>query len=212
MDLTPVVSMASKAVMVVGGLLALILVGALVVGGILFFFKWRRYTEYKCVVWEKDGFGHTNETYDKAGIFVDKKTKNKRFYMKRANVGLNPDNVPFVPNVASGMFAARKTVYLLRTGLKNFQFIQPEIGNPHIDLNVGEEDVNWAVNAYEGQKVRFAASMLLQYLPFILLGFVSIIILILFIYLFNKLDILRDIMQASVTAANALKAGGATVI
>ena len=149
----------------------------------------RKWSEFACVIWFRDGFGQLTEKYDKAGIFVDGKTKNKRLFLKRSNVGLDPDNVPYVPA------GSKKVVYLLQTGLKNFHYIQPVVANPDITLTVGEEDVNWAINAYERQKKLFNLDKLMQYLPFILLAFVSMIILIMFIYLFRKLDVIKEIGQ-----------------
>jgi len=172
-------------IMLLGGLLACGLIG----GGLWFFLKQKRYKQYKCVIWERDGFGQLTETYDKAGIFVDKKTNNKRFFMKKANVGLNPDNIPYIPGKS-------KIVYMLRTGLKNFHFIKPNVSNPTINLSIGEEDVNWAINAYDRQKRLFNQNMLMQYLPFIALAFTSIIILIIFIYFFKDFAVLKDVAIA----------------
>lgn len=168
-------------------------------GSVWFYFFWRKYTEFKCIIWEKDGFGQLNERYDKAGIFVDGKTKNKRFFLKKANVGLDPDNVPYLPT------RGKKVVYLLRTGLKNFHFIRPTVSNPNIYLSVGEEDVNWAINAYDRQKKLFDQSMFMQYLPFMMLAFVSIIILVMFIYFFKEFDTLKDVAIALKEAALATR-------
>jgi dipeptidyl-peptidase-4 len=35
---------------------------------------------------------------DVGGVFVDTKTNNKRFYLKNSDVGLDPDNIPFILN------------------------------------------------------------------------------------------------------------------
>jgi hypothetical protein len=80
-------------------------------------------------------------------------------------------------------------------------------------LNVGEEDVNWGVNAYERQKKIFGSNALLQYLPFIALGFVSIVILIMFIYFFKQFSVLKDVALAFESAARTLaQANGGTVV
>lgn len=151
-----------------------------------------RYNQFRCIIWEKDGLGNVTQRADKAGIFVDPSTKNKRFFMKRANVGLEPDNIPYV------IMGKHKYVYLVRTGLKNFRFIQPKIDDDIVSFLVGEEDVNWSINAYERQKVTFSSKRLLQYLPYISLALVAIIILVIFVYFFREFGTLKD-------AANALK-------
>ncbi len=147
-----------------------------------------KYGKFHVVVWENDAYGNTRETYDKAGIFVDNKTRNKRFFMLKAKVGLNPDNVPYVTGKKG-----KAVVYLLRTGLKNFRFIKPRITDGAYSFSVGEEDVNWAVNAYERAKKTFSQSKLLEYMPFIVFGFVSLVILIIFIYFFRNFDVLKEV-------------------
>ena len=150
----------------------------------LYYFKVHRYKHFRCVIFERDGFGQLTKTYDNAGIFVDKKTGNKRLYIKKAYVGLDPDNIPYIVDNKG-----KKTIYLYRTGLKNYHYIKINIKQPGITLTVGEEDVNWAINAYERAKKTFSNSLLMQLMPYIALAFVSIVILIIFIinlYIMNK--------------------------
>lgn len=168
-------------------IVALIALGVIILAFVLIRKK-KRFTQFKCVIWRTDSSGRIQETYDRAGIFMDGKTKNKRFFLEKSNVGLDPDNVPDVPSPKG-----KRTVYLLQTGLKNFHFIKPSIAFPAVTLSVGEEDVNWATNAYERTKNLFLQNMLLQWMPFILLAFVSIVILVIFIYFFKNFDVLRDV-------------------
>lgn len=162
------------------------------------FLKWKKYQEFKCVIWERDGLGNIRQYNDNAGIFVDKKTNNKRFFLQTSNVGLEPDNVPYV------LVGDKKVVYMIRRGLKNFQYIKPIIADIGFKFKVTEEDVNWAVNAYERQKKIFQDNKFMQYLPFILLAFVSIIILVIFIYFFKEFSVLRDVGVALRQTAEAL--------
>ena len=184
-------------VLILSGLVAVGLIG----GSLWFYKNWKRYNEYICVVWERDGFGQLTESSDKAGIFVDPKTKNKRFFLKKGNVGLDPDNVPYLPSIGKG---SPKTVYLLRTGLKNYHFITPKINDLNISLEVGEEDVNWSINAYDRQKKLFDQNKFMQFLPFIALAFVSIIILVIFIYFFREFSTLKDMALAFKEASKSL--------
>jgi hypothetical protein len=182
--------------------------GGIVVAGIVLFLKWWKYSQFSCRIWEQDGFGQWRETVDRAGIFVDRKTNNKRFFLKKANVGLSADNVPYISTKG-----VRKIVYLLRTGLKNFRFIRITPSNPSVFLNVTEEDVNWAVNAYERQKKIFSKDLFLQYLPFMILAFVCIIILVIFIYFFKNFDTLKEVAVAFREAASSIaQANAGTVI
>jgi uncharacterized membrane protein len=174
---------------------AIVLIVSIAVLGVFGFFivrfytKWKMYSEYDVRILEKNAYDQWGESKDSAGVFTDPKTNNKRFFLKKSNVGLDPDNIPYITTPSS--FGVKKIVYLARTGLKNFRFVTPTVQvNSPVSLNliVGEEDVNWAVNAYERQKKLFANSMLMQLLPFIALAFVSIIILIIFIYFFRNFD------------------------
>lgn len=190
-----------QALQIIIVVITVLVLGTIVIVSLLLYLKWRKYQEYKCIIWEEDGFGQLNETYDTAGIFVDSKTKNKRFFMRKARVGLNPDSIPYLPSTRG-----KKKVYLLRTGLKNFTFIKPRINarTETLTLQVGEEDVNWAINAYERQKKLFNQNVLLQYMPFIALGFVSIIILIIFIYFFKEFKTLKEMGVALKDTATIL--------
>jgi len=171
-------------VLIISGVVMLILVGV-AVG--YFVRRKMRFNQFVCIIWEKDGLGNVAQRTDKAGIFVDSATQNKRFFIKNANVGLEPDNIPYV------QMGKTKYVYLVRTGLKNFRYIRPRISDDVIHFEVGEEDVNWSINAYERQKVTFSSKKLLQYLPFISLAIVSFVILIIMIYFFKEFNVFRDV-------------------
>jgi uncharacterized membrane protein YciS (DUF1049 family) len=183
----------------------LIVVVIIVVAGLLgaFYFLYqrnKRYQEYTCIVWFRDGFGQLSQLHDGAGVFIDRRTRNKRFFMRKANVGLSPDNIPFV-NGPDG----KKYVYLYRNGLKNFYFLKPQVSMDGVNIKVGEEDVNWAVNDYIVTKEMFTLSSLLQYLPYISLAIVSIIIMVVFIYFFKNFDVLREASVNLKEAALALR-------
>lgn len=173
-----------------------------------------KYNQYKCVIFEWDGTGNVNETYDKAGIFVDGKTKNKRFFLKKNNVGLSPDNIPYIPNYSKGGFTPKRTVYLLRSGLKNFRFLSFNIGNPYFSINVGEEDVNWAINSYERSKKAFIQNTLVQVLPYIGMLVMGLIIIILVYILLSKFDVLAKVADSLTEVATILRdaRSGTTVV
>jgi len=181
------------------GMIILVLLFFVVIAGLMAFMmaQYKKWSQFTCVIWGKDGFGQVVESSDKAGIFVDRKTKNKRFFMRKAKVGLDCNNVPYIQK------GRMKVVYLLRSGLKNFTFIKPEISDDKLTFDVGEEDVNWAINSYEKQKRLFNQNVLMQYMPFIMLGFVSVIILIMFIYFFKQFPTLLKTAEALKEAAIA---------
>lgn len=190
----------------------IMIIGTIFAGAVIFLIyrlviNQRKYNEFKCIIWQNDAFGQLIETTDSAGIFVDPKTKNKRLFLKKANVGLDPDSVPYIQS------GKKKVIYLRRDGLKNFRYIRPVITSSDINLSVGEEDVNWAANSYERLKQRFAQNTLLQYLPFIALGFVSVIILVMIIYIVKNFSVLGDVANNLVIVSdNLVKARSGTQI
>lgn len=198
----------SNAFMVLILIVVCLIIVVFVVVGFLAIANVRKYKQFKVIIFEKDGADNTVMRQDEGGIFVDGKTGNKRLFLKSASVGLSPDNIPFIH------LGNEKWIYLLRTGLKNFKYINVKFQDELIDFTVGEEDVNWAVNVYEAQKKRFATGWLAQYLPFIIIGFTSIIMLIMFIWLFNKLGMIQEIAVTMKEVAQelAMARSGTTII
>ena len=164
-------------------MVVLLFVVALVGITTYFILKGKRFNEYKVIIYSEDGLGQIIQKNDSGGIFVDSKTKNKRFFIKGAKVGLEADNFPYLMGNKG-----QKTVYLLQTGLKNFRFIKINIDIPKVELKVGEEDVNWALNDFDRSLKMFSTDKLMQYMPYIIIAFVSIFILVLFIYFFKDFD------------------------
>lgn len=190
--------------------ISIVLIGGAMIGATLLYLKWKKYNEFECIIYQRDGFGQLCQKKDRAGIFVDAKTKNKRFFLKKSNVGMDPDHVPFISSSRG-----KKTVYLLQTGLKNFHYINLTIpASNNFKLTVGEEDANWAINAYERQKKLFSQSLLMQLMPFIALAFVAVIILTIFIYFFKDFDVLATVATELKGAAQAIAQAnaGTTVI
>lgn len=196
----------------IGIMIAVGLIVVAIIGGIAYLYmNKKRYDEqgYRVIIFEEDGFGQIIQKIDKASIFVDKITKNKRLFLKNARCGISADNFPYVMG-AKG----EKTVYLLKTGQKNFRPITVKIDIPknkdgtRVELKVGEEDVNWAINEFDRAIKMFdQKNILLEYMPYILLAFVSVIILVIFIYFFKDFDKLvtmsANFKDAVIAGANA---------
>lgn len=201
-------NMGSSAMSLVVLIVAIIILVVVVVFVVLAIIQARRYKQFQVIIWQRDGFGQFIQKYDEGGVFVDSKTGNKRLFLKNAAVGLDPDNIPYIPTAKGNKF-----IYLLQTGLKNFKYLKPNISTEFINFTVGEEDVNWAINSYEAQKKRFQTGWLQQYLPFIILGFTTMVMLIMFIYIFNKLPMIKDIAVEMKEVAKLLaQAGTGTTI
>lgn len=192
MDATGVINWIIKSGVMLGSILIVGGIGVLVTWMII---KYRKYSEFYCVIFERWGI-----SFDSAGIFVDNKTNNKRFYMKKANVGLSPDNVPYKK------VGNKKWVFLKRDGLKNFRYIELDFSEEDITPNVTEEDVNWAINAYDRQKKIFVDSMLMKVMPYAALIFVGIIVAVILIY------VTQDVTKAAKEMAKFLAEARGTAI
>ena len=188
-------------------IIVIMIVGAFLIGVTMVVLWYKKYSQYDVHIFTRDGFGQLAMKKDTAGVFVDGKTKNKRLFLRKQKVGLNADTIPYI------QLGKRKVIYLLQTGLKNFHFIKVKIDDPHVTLSVGEEDVNWSVNTYERGKKMFSSSLLMQLLPFMLVAFVSIIILVIFIYFFKEFATLKEFAQLMKdTSSNLVQASSGTVI
>ena len=187
----------------------MIIIGAIIIGiGVLLYFLWKnakRWGEFSVIILSKDGFGHPVMTYDIGGVFADNVTKNLRLFLKNNNAGLSADNIPYIPRPDG-----KKQVFLLKTGRKNFRYLNFNIDDDLFKITVGEEDVNWALNEYQKQKQMFTNPGLMQYLPYMMLAFVSLVILIIFIYFFKDFAVLKDVaseLHKAVLAMQQLKSG-----
>jgi hypothetical protein len=192
-----------------------IIMGVLIVFGGLFFLVmlkvrvWLRYKQYTCIIFEKDALGNTIETYDKAGVFFDKKSNQKLLRLKNLKVGFDPDRIGYHFTKKS------KIIYFLKYGLKELRPISFSISNPDFTYKVGEVDLNWMIDDFNRNTLMFKTnSWLQQLLPFIIFGVLVFGVLILFYFLFQKFDVLQDVAVNLNAAAKQLAAvnGGTTVI
>lgn len=182
--------------------------GAVLVGGFYLFKKWKQHKEYKIVIWQLNGFGQPEIVRDTGGVYVDKKTNAKRLFLRKTKVDLGADQIPYLPD------GKGRVVYLRKYGLKNFRYIYPKFDREHMVFEVGEEDVNWALNSYERGKKAFSMDKLLQYMPYIALGFVAIIVLIISIYIIKQWSVLTQVgdQMVQITENLARAKSGTTVI
>lgn len=184
-----------------------IIIAVMLAIGLVKFFKWKKYRDYKCVIWDVSG-GNFQETYDRAGIFEDKALKQKRFYLEKGRVGLPPDKVPYLP------VGKKSIVYLAKYGLKDYRFINIKLQPESVKFNVTEEDVNWATEMLAKTDRLFDFSSWKNWLPFIVMAVVAIGIIIMVIYVVRNFDVLKDVALALRQTAEimAQKEAGTVVV
>jgi len=166
-----------------------------------FFNRFKRYN-YIVRIFNRDATGHiVQQPDDKGGIFLDKKTSYRLFLLRKNKFGLDPDEIPYILTSKG-----RKLVYLIQTGLKNFQFLKPDISsNPGLVFNVQDEDVAWALNAYVRHKAIFQNNIWQQIMPFLGMTFVFVTVMISLYWVFQNLGTLQGVADAMKEAAMAMK-------
>jgi len=186
-----------------GGILIVIILA--VMASVVWYFisQAKRYGQFICVIFSKDAFGNAIREFDKAGIFLDKSTNMKRFFMKKANVGLDPDKVKYIMS-SNGK---QKFVYLRKYGPKNFAFydLTTLLVNDNPELKVTEQDVNWALQEFRKHKSLDNKNFWNMYGTYIIWGFAVISTLVLFALLVQKFEVLQGIANSLNNAAIAIK-------
>ena len=192
-DLTSMIPKVNSASLISGVLWFCIAV--VIVGGIGYYIWWntkkKKYAQFKVVIWEEDSNGNVHEFYDRAGIFVDKQTGFKLFFLEKLKKGLNPNKVPFVSSKdKKGKLI--KTVYLRKTGVSNYVYCVMELLGK-VEFTVGEEDVNWAAQDIERIRKTFGKESWLQkFAPYIMFIITILIVMIVLISLFNKFGVIKE--------------------
>jgi hypothetical protein len=186
----------SSILSVVWMIIELILIFGITGGIIWYVLRAKRYnTQTVTIVTDPETGTIRGIELGKGGAYVDSKTKNKRFFIKGTNVGLDPDKTPELPVLNAGSFTPKRAVLLVRSGFKSFRYLRPYITpDKQFDFSVGEEDVNWGINAYEKQKALYGTSFWDKLLPYIPLIIVGVIQLIVVIYFFKQLPQMKDIL------------------
>ncbi len=170
-------------------------------------YLWKRYNIPVEVIEKDTSTGVPVHEKDKGGIFFDRETGMRLFFLKKHKVGLKPDNIPFVRTPKG------KKVFVYRYGFRNFSFMRPSIDNPEMVFSVGDEDISWALLAYErGNKV-FVNTMLgqlMQMMPYIIGG---VILIIMMVYMFKSIPYLKELtVELRGLAAEMAKARAGTVV
>jgi hypothetical protein len=186
----------------VGGLIGiLILVAGLVLVIAWIIIQKKKYSQYLCVVYEKDALGNTIETYDDAGVFFDKKSNLKLLRLKRIKTAFDPDKINY--HYAITKKGMKKIAYFVKYGLKELRPVTFHISNPDFTYKIGEMDLNWMTDEYNRNTLMFkTTSLLMQLLPYILFTVTIFGILILMYFLFNHSDTWAN---ANVEMAKSMK-------
>lgn len=188
---------------------SVMILGTLAILAVKFILDYKRYNTI-AIIFKRQSGGVPLMSRDIGGIFVERKTNNKRFFLKHNGVGLNPDDIPYIMNSKG-----QKVVFLLQTGLKNFRYLNINIPEDwKFMIEVGEEDLNWALNAYERHKNIFGKTLIDKLLPYIAIAVVVVFILAMFAMILRDFGTLKEVAIAFKEAAQAFaqSKSGQTII
>ena len=166
-----------------------------------YFLKRKKYSEYVVRILEEDSHGNIHESYDRAGIFLDKHTGFRLFFLEKAKKGLNPNKVPYISaKVMKGLIIKKpvlvKIVQLRKTGVSNYVFIHPTLDQEGAKFTQGEEDMNWGAQELEKIRRTFGKDNIWSKLaPYIMFIVTIMIIMIILISFFNKFGVLEQVSR-----------------
>jgi hypothetical protein len=189
--------------------LTTIIIGTIVVFAVRQYMLWKRYDTIVYTIEHASG-DTLMISRDEGGVYVEKKTNNKRFFLKQNDVGLDPDKIPYIINTKG-----QKAVFVLKTGLKNFRFLDMKfLKDQKFTIEVGEEDVNWALNAYERHKKVFGTTLLEKLLPYIGIALMGLFILAMIVVVLQKMNVLVEVAEAfkEVAKINAQAGSGMAIL
>jgi hypothetical protein len=145
----------------------------------------------------------------KGGAYVDRKTKNKLFFLKcDKKAGLDPTTPTFLHlgGKTTG-FVIKKSSGAYSWGTLNF------VGEEQLELAVTDVDVNAAINQFDRHTIAFGKNLDIMQIAMITLFALTVLaISIVLIYFFKKLDVLAEMALHFENAAKILAPGGTTVI
>ena len=198
-----IITIFSGFVSIGGGILVVIILASLGALGWYFYSQAKKYKQFVCIIFSKDALGNAIREIDSAGIFVDKTTNMKRFFIKKANIGLDPDHVKYI----MGTNGKTKYVYLRKYAPKNYAFydLSKLLAADNAELKVTEQDVNWALQEFRKHKALDNKNFWNQYGTYIIWGFAVITTLVLFALLVQKFDVLQSVAGALSNAATSVK-------
>jgi hypothetical protein len=173
---------------------------ASIFGAVVWFIYQQKKYQYVIQLWLPDNNGNIiDEERDKGGIFVDKKTGTKHFWLKKQRKGLRCDEVPY------RRVGNKRIVTVLKRTDGVYRIINPKITLDKLKFHVSEEDVNWAIFDYEKYKRKYADDPWAKWMPIAIYAIAVVASLVLVIYLVQKFEVLADL-------ANSLEATAQTML
>lgn len=167
------------------GIVVLVFFGVL----IYYILMFKRHNR-RCEVWVYDPNIKqiVDRRTDRGGIYT--KHGMKLFHLWKSKTSIAPEKVSSIPDKHGFI-----SYFVQAVGSKTIAPVSMELGkNFEFNIDVGEEDVNWAIMDYERHKNALASkNILLQLLPYMAIALIAVICLVGAVYLLKKFDVLVEI-------------------
>jgi hypothetical protein len=138
-----------------------------------------RFGQFNVVIFFKDANGQWLQKADKAGVFINSKTKSRLLHLQKYKVVMNPDYIPFL------MAGNKKVIYLKEIGIKTYVYVKHHFTDNDVVVTVGEEDLNAAIQDFE-VATRVLKSGWEQYIPLIAVIIGMVVLLVIMIVYADK--------------------------
>lgn len=155
-------------------------------------------------IYEHDAFKNLVGKQTKGGVFVDRKTNTKRFWIKKLkSFSLDPEKVRLVPEKRGRKMFYKAYLYKFSdTDIRPVEWnISP---NPGMTATITEEDANWLNSALIKWEATIFSNKLLQYLPLAIMIFSLILVFIIAIMLIKKFDVILPASENLKMAAESI--------
>ncbi len=175
-------------------LLGILLCGGIGVG-IYFLLMYIKYSKFICYIFENDEHGNIFCKKDSAGTFKTAKF-GYGFYLRKSKVRMDPADVPFI-NLPSKL-SIKKLCFIKKQG-ENYTFLHGKLTENNISFEVTEQDLNWGIDALkEGDKLISGVPIWPQIVAFMIIAIPTLFILVLFVFLFQKIETIAEIMAPAI--------------
>lgn len=195
---------------------------SVIVGLVYFWMKRKRFKHYTVLIFKRKRDKEGRETLvfagiDKGAIIKDRKLKKRIFKLKKNNVHLGEEesitydenrnlDIPSIPSEKGG-----EIVFLEKLGPKKFSVGTPFLVEGQVKVIVSEADVAEAIRAYDINAKYYGGREWTKWIGPISFAVFAVLIVILISVLLQKFEILREVGDRLVQAAQIVQTRSSTI-
>ena len=210
-----------------GNALVLVLITLIICGvtiGIVFLImRSKQFKKYKVLIFKRKKDSKGNETLvfcgiDKGAVWFDKKLKKRYFRLKENNICLGEEervdfdenrelNVPSLPSEKGG-----ELVFIEKLGPRKFAVGNPMLFDGTPKIIIAEADCAEAIRQYDLNAKYYGGKEWTKWIGPISFAVFAVLIVILISVVLNKFEVLSDVSDKLVRAAEVLSSGKSSAI